>query len=217
MLTPEQAAMAWGWFGYGSWKAPYWFVGLEPGGDELDACVHAWNALGRGELLDAREGHCWHTCGAELFGPYAHIQRTWEKLIWLVFGYEGCEPTAQAALDYQKTKLGRSDGGSTALIEISCLPAKHNDVKTPRELFRDERITTIHNRMIENAPRYIVFYSPDPRYREAWQWIAGTQLDRDEPVMVGSTACVVTYHPNGEWSKAYWIDMGRKLRKLVPP
>jgi hypothetical protein len=201
-------------FGYGQWRAPYWFVGLEPGGDELNACVRAWNELGKGELLDAQDGHKGHECRDDLFGPKASIQHTWQKLIWLIFGYEDIEPTPKATLHYQKMKLGRSDG-NTALIEISCLPAKHNGVEIPRELFRPQRITKIREQLVQNAPRFVVFYSPDPKYREAWELIAGSKLERDKPVLIGSIACIVTYHPNGEWTKAYWSDMGRTLRRLA--
>jgi hypothetical protein len=35
-MTDEAAAFALGWFGYGSWTAKYWFVGMEPGRDEHD-------------------------------------------------------------------------------------------------------------------------------------------------------------------------------------
>jgi len=46
-LTPDQTELAHNWYGYGRWNAPYWFVGIEPGGDELDACVHMWRTLGK--------------------------------------------------------------------------------------------------------------------------------------------------------------------------
>jgi len=45
-LTKEDDAreMARSWFGYGRWSAPYWFVGMEPGGDDLDVCVQIIHA-----------------------------------------------------------------------------------------------------------------------------------------------------------------------------
>lgn len=212
VLTADQREMAQHWYGYGRWEAPYWFVGLEPGGDELDACVRLWHRLNKTELLDIVAHHEEHVL--DWFSEYAGTQPTWAKLIWLLLAYKGLEPTRDATRDYQKKHLGRAND-ETALLEISCLPAKHNGVPVPREIFRAERIATLHERMLHYAPRFVVFYSPDMRYRNAWEKIAGCELTHDEPVMVGPTACVVTYHPNGERSKAYWSVMGQKLRSLT--
>jgi hypothetical protein len=47
------------WFGYGSWDAPYWFVGMEPGGDDDHASYDTWLALDpkMDGLIDCREHH----------------------------------------------------------------------------------------------------------------------------------------------------------------
>lgn len=37
------------WFGYGRWDAPYWFVGMEPGGTEDASSYESWKRLGGGE------------------------------------------------------------------------------------------------------------------------------------------------------------------------
>jgi hypothetical protein len=211
-LTPDQTAMAAGWYGYGSWTAPYWFVGLEPGGDELDSCVRAWLKMGSGELLDVVEHHASHQ--KDWFSEKAGAQPTWAKLIWLLLAYEGSEPSAEATRRYQKTSLGRAMG-RTALIELSALPATHNHVSVQRDLFRKARITTIRERLLASRPRFVVFYSPDPRYTNAWSEIAGIELKRDEPVSHDGTVFVVTYHPNGEWGKAYWTGIGQKFRALT--
>lgn len=47
------------WYGYGPWDAPYWFIGMEPGGDDTHASYEAWEALGGHELIDCREHHLW--------------------------------------------------------------------------------------------------------------------------------------------------------------
>jgi hypothetical protein len=128
--------------------------------------------------------------------------------------YKGQEPTRDATLDYQKRHLGRIDG-ETVLAELSSVPAKHNGVPVPlRWEFLGKRIDTLHQRMTDCAPEFVVFYSSDPRYRKAWDAIAKRPLTPDLPVMVGHTACLVTSHPNRERSKLYWSDMARKLRDL---
>jgi hypothetical protein len=208
-LTREQQDLAHNWFGYGQWAAPYWFIGIEPGGDDLDATLRMWNALGKGELLDIAAHH--EEDSKDWFDERAGTQPTWAKLIWLLLAFNGKEPTREATLEYQQRSLGRS-GRETALIEISSLPAKNKGVAVPRELYREERIQKIRARMIEHKPQFAVFYSPDADYRGAWNAIAGRELIRDEPVAISGTACVVTYHPNGERSKKYWSDLGNKLR-----
>ena len=122
------------------------------------------------------------------------------------------EPDKQSTLDYQRKHLGRTNG-ETALIELSSIPAHHNGIEVPRELFRQHRIKTIRDRLLHWKPRFVVFYSPDKRYVNAWEQIADCEFRRDEPQMVNGSVCVVTYHPNGKWSKEYWSDIGRHLRQ----
>jgi hypothetical protein len=212
-LTAEQRAMARGWYGYGRWAAPYWFVGIEPGGDELDACVRLWNVLGRRELLDIAAHHEEH--GTDWFGPGARPQPTWQKLIWLLLHYQRRSCAPSAVLEYQKTRLGRAND-ETALVELSAIPAAGSSVARPRMLFRDDRTALLRTRLLEHEPTFAVFYSPDNgrdrRYVDAWNAITSTTLTRDVPVMVGRTACVMTYHPNGKWSKAYWQAIAEALR-----
>lgn len=216
-LTDEQRALALGWYGYGQWEAPYWFVGIEPGGDELDACVRMWNALGCREMLDIAAHHEEH--GVDWFGEaVTKTQATWQKLIWLLLFYQNIEPTADAVLKYQKTRLGRANE-ETALPELSALPAWSTGMQRPRLLFRKERVTLLRERLLTYQPEFAVFYSPDNsrdrRYVDAWNAIAGTTLVRDVPVLVGRTACVMTYHPNGAWSKAYWRRIAMALRETT--
>lgn len=49
------------WFGYGSWSASYWFIGMEPGGEGDGASHESWERLGAGELIDCRAHRC--DCG----------------------------------------------------------------------------------------------------------------------------------------------------------
>jgi len=215
-LTDQQRALALGWYGYGRWHAPYWFIGIEPGGDELDACVRMWNALGREELLDIAAHHAEHEF--DWFSDAAtKPQATWQRLIWLLLSYQNIEPTAAAVLEYQKKRLGRAND-ETALVELSALPANNVGIPRPRMLFRSERVEIIRERLLAHQPRFAIFYSPDNgrdrRYVDAWNAITKANLVRDVPALVGRTACVMTYHPNGKWAKAYWVSIADKLRNL---
>jgi hypothetical protein len=215
-LTDDQRALARGWYGYGRWEAPYWFVGIEPGGNELEACVRMWKALKRAELLDIAAHHEEH--GTDWFGEsVTRTQPTWQKLIWLLMYYRGEEPSASAVLAYQKKRLGRAND-ETALLELSALPAYASTITRPRMLFRAERTSLMRERLLHHQPEFAVFYSPDnskgQRYVDSWNAVTGRTLVRDIPVMLGHTACVMTYHPNGAWSKEYWRRIADALREI---
>jgi hypothetical protein len=211
-ITDDQREMARAWYGYGRWEAPYWFVGLEPGGGEIEVCARMWRRLGKGELLDIVAHHEEHKL--RWFDENSRTQPTWARLIWLILAYDGRAPSTESTLEYQRRRLGRLEG-ETALIELSCVPALHNRIEAPRELFRAERVQRIRQRLLEHAPRFVVFYSPDPDYLPAWQGIAGLPLERDIPAVVGETVCVVTSHPIGALSRAYWTRIGEQLRGLT--
>jgi hypothetical protein len=38
------------WFGYGRWAAPYWFAGMEPGGQDDARVYETWHELGAPEI-----------------------------------------------------------------------------------------------------------------------------------------------------------------------
>ena len=176
-----------------------------------------WNALGCKELVNIQAHHERHE--KDWFSAKVHKpQPTWQKLIWLLFAFKGEPETPSAVLDYQKQLLGRSNG-ETALLEISSLPAEHVGIEVPRMLFRAERTQALRERMLAYKPEFVVFYSPDDSKDHecvtAWNSIAGKQLVRDKPIAAGGTVCLMTYHPNGEWSKTYWERMGRRLQERI--
>jgi hypothetical protein len=137
-----------------------------------------WRALRYGELVDIAAHHDKHD--RDWFGEsVTKTQPTWQKLIWLLMYYEGREPTANAVLAYQKTRLGRMND-ETALLELSALPAYGSGIPRPRMLFRAERVALIRERLLAHEPEVVVFYSPDNRpgrrYVDAWEAIIGARL-----------------------------------------
>jgi hypothetical protein len=197
-----------GFFGYGRWDAPFWFIGIEPGGEELQASVETWHTLGGTELVDAAKHHVNHA--KQWFTPEAPTQLgTYAKLIWLLLAYHGVDPTSEATVDYQRNRLGRADAnGETALIELSATPSPE-DSKTPPN---PARVALIRERVVKHKPRFVVFYSPNKLYRPAWETIAGVSLERDKASTVDRTTFVVTYHTNGRRDKAYWSNIAHALR-----
>jgi hypothetical protein len=109
-------------FGYGQWDAPYWFVGMEPGGTETASSYESRHRLGGGELIDCKQHHLdtnfdrWH-------GENRHgTQPTWRRLIQTMLAFQGREATLEDVLRYQHDGWG-SDNDDTALIELSALHA----------------------------------------------------------------------------------------------
>ena len=206
----NRLSFATGWLGYGSWAAPYWFVGMEPGEDDDEANFAIWSEADRPQLLDITA----HLPGqvGDWFSPDSRIQSTWAKLIWALLSYKGLEATAEATRGYQQNHLGRSKG-ETALLELSPFSARSSTVKAPRTIARENRIITIRQQLAAKKPDFVVFYSVSPEYKLAWEEIAGSELPEGQPVLLESTACVRTYHPNYKWDKAYWVDIGRRLRE----
>lgn len=227
MIVDAKSAAAESWFGYGRWNAKYWFVGMEPGGDDGHASYDAWHDLGATELIDCREHHLWKrkVLGLEDRkwtrwhddAPGRRTQPTWRRLIQLLLAFEG-EPTdLDTVHEYQKHRLGRLDG-ETAVIELGALHAPGLATKVDRELHRESRISIIRARLIENKPAFAVCYG----YAFANQYarVVGREFDANGFAWCGPTLCVLTPGPTSRPPSpaahpAWWIEKGREMRLLV--
>jgi hypothetical protein len=162
-------AMARNFFGYGRWSAPYWFIGLEPGGSGNIERARAFKKLQIDNLCDCKSFHLdigvkdWH-------GTNAKEQRTWRRLIMLLTSFRGEQKTT---LDYQKEKWGMGDG-ETCIIELRGLTAKGLHIKVDRKKYLEERISTIRQKLTENTPKLVVMYGLTGR--KHFEGIAGCKL-----------------------------------------
>lgn len=59
VIADAKAAAAKSWFGYGRWDAKFWFICIEPSGDDGNASYEAWHHIGGAELDDCRAHHLW--------------------------------------------------------------------------------------------------------------------------------------------------------------
>lgn len=201
------------WFGYGRWSAPYWFVGMEPGGAEEPLVYSTWHDSGAPELLDLLE-HSTACHDTRLVVGEPPLQPTWKQLIRLVLGYEGKPAGNEDVREYQRDCLGRR-AGQTLLIEISSVNAKSLSVTVPeREAHRAERIATIRRRMLENKPDFIVFYGL--RYADAYAEVAGGPFDSDRYRWNGPTLCALVRHPTAIPTSpaSSWTEKGAQMRAL---
>jgi hypothetical protein len=208
----ERAAQE--WFGYGRWKAPYWFIGMEPGGTDLDEIYASWERLSSPPLLDAKAHE--DDCNAHLpehlqthyFAEKPKIQRgTWPALIHIVLGYTQSDEDPHL---YQRDKLG-SHNGDTALLEISAIAAKDISVPTERK-YRKQRADFLGDQVLAHQPEFVVCYGL--RYRDLYETIAGGPFD-DGFRWRENTLCALIPHPaRANKAYAYWREFGLQLANL---
>lgn len=174
-------------YGYGTWKAPLWFVGMEEGGgaglNEIASRLAAWDGS---ELMDIRDFHR-GLQGIDWFRERPPLQSTWSKLIRVALCAEAQECTTEAVRRYQRDELAGGNG-RTAVIELLPLPSRsvrdwiYGDLDVPElanrsdysEQLKDERIETIRSRIDEHHPAAIVFYGLT--CQPEWQKIAESRF-----------------------------------------
>lgn len=217
LMTSARSLAARSWFGYGRWEAPYWFIGMEPGGADDEASYEAWQDLGGGELIDCRAHHLssndpiwtrWHAA------ERPPTQPTWRRLIQLFLSFEGTPTDLEAVARFQRDDWGSEDG-ETALIEVSGLHSPSLGTSIERTVFRDERIAIILNRMREYAPRFAVMYGLG--YREIYEGICESSFDEDGFTWSGPTLCVLVEHPAARPGKSaeWWMRKGLEIRSRL--
>ena len=217
-------------FGYGSWQAKYWFVGMEEGGgsglDEVEARLRSWDARGRPDLDDLYEFHR----AARLmkwFTSDAPLQRTWNQLMRAVLVAEGRNAEKPARAAYQRMRLGRRDG-ETALLELLPLPSKNvgswiygSIAALPQLRSRDTymsstrpiRLAALRRKIDEHSPHAVVFYGNRREWRSTFGLESGQFFDRGR---TRNTVLLATEHPvaYGNTNERF-IAIGEYLRSLT--
>lgn len=218
MNEDARALAARSWFGYGRWGAPYWFVGMEPGGTDHPELYTSWEACGSKPLIDAkRHEDEWNArvpvdLQVHFFAENPVIQKgTWQPLIHILLGFTGSTDDPHL---YQRDKLGRSDG-DTAFIELSAVAAPGIGTPSDREAYREDRIKAIRDKLESKRPKLVVFYGTT--YRDQYAEIAGGSFENDGFQWNGQTLCALIPHPaRANKTYAYWTELGERMRKLKP-
>lgn len=204
-----------GFFGYGNWAAPIWFIGMEEGGggtiSEAGRRIEAWRVRGKLDLEDLVEYH--YAIGiTKHLGSRPALQPTWSKLVHLLLGMSGDAATDERVRGFQAKELGRR-GGSSALVELLPLPspgigqwiyggATTIPYLSSRERYRlhvvRHRISALRERIATYRPAAVVFLGLS--YAPYWSEIASLPLvpARGNDVIAarkGQTMFVVVKHP----------------------
>ncbi len=224
-------------YGFGSWGAPTWFIGIEEAGGWGQRDIHrrldTWNRNGMPELEDAptfypESGNGrWH-------GPTAALQPTWAQLIRMLFVARGTPTTNEAILDYQRRHLG-SRNGEICLAELLPLPspsvkewhyAKWSKLRwlESRERYYAHllvaRAAGLARRIREHKPEIVIFYGTT--FLNTWSCISGaTWAQAIEQKLLrytnGHTNFFVTKHPLdpalGSGRDSYFQEIGNFFRQ----
>lgn len=204
-----------GFYGYGSFKAPFWFIGMEEGGggslDEMTKRLAIWNVRGNRELEDVAGYHQDIGITRHWDDPVG-LQPTWGKLIRVLMSVKGVKPSQGNLREYQRDHLGR-ENDETCLLELMPLPSPgtskwlYPEISTlpylaSRKMYLEEmlpiRIKHIRRQIASYNPPVILFYGLS--YLDYWKKIAGThfgqqKIDGMYSDRIEKTLFVVMKHP----------------------
>jgi hypothetical protein len=219
-------------FGYGSWAAPIWFVGMEEGGGatvaEVTRRLSVWEERGQRDLEDLVKYH--QAIGiTKHLSADARIQPTWAKMIHVLLGARGLPSNTEQVRSFQAHDLGRNDG-DTCILELLPLPSPtvrswlyaQSDVAylRDRETYQQHllplRIERIRARIATYRPRAIVFLGMS--YLEHWQEIAGKQLAVREDIALarGNTIFIAARHPASRGvTNSYYRGIGELVARSL--
>ena len=209
-------------FGYGRWKAPYWFIGLEEGmSGTLEDRVKAWQKLGKEGLSDCKQFH-------HEIKVYKHhidfppLESTWRVLMLILLTYLGRGSSEKELKSYQSDQLGMANG-ETALLELFGLPAKNLEegLKQKGQHFsknlvddiHHRRLLKIHERIREHAPELVVMYGTTRK--EEFGRLAGRKMERWDTIRRGPTLMTLIPHPTSRpgVTNERWVQHAKALRE----
>lgn len=204
-LANVQHAETFSWFlknkfGYGSWDAPYWFIGMEEGGGcscgDVINRISSWGPSNDG-LEDLRE-YC-ARIGEDKWFIGENRQPTWQWLIRLLTAAAPEFRAENAELAFQQHRWGRR-GGTSCVVEFSPLPSLGTSVWRygewcPQGVFANQltrrqalwnanglgatRVASLRERIAQGVRaqtlKWIVFYGKKPEFQVYFEQIAGQQ------------------------------------------
>lgn len=222
-----------GFYGFGNYHAPYWFIGMEEGGnaeeEDIAKQLDIWNKWGRNELLDVIKYA--HEIGfTQWYGDRPILQRTWRNLIRVFLIAEGKPSDNETMRQYQKTIWG-TEGGETCIVELLPLPSPDTNLwlykdistlpylisrNTYREYIVGSRIAHLQNNIMRYQPQAVVCYGSG--YDSYWKRIANVDAWKKSPEGVSynvsnTTIFVATKHPTRSTNE-HFHNIGKLIAGL---
>jgi len=219
-------------YGFGTWDAKIWFIGIEEAGgwqeQDVQRRLDAWKLNGKRDLEDAPKFYPasgnkrWHD-------DEACQQPTWKQLIRMLLVARGKPDTDDALLNYQRCDFGCA-GGRECLAELLPLPSPSSTAWNylkwsglswlhSRSLYQNhvllERAYSIQQKLERYRPRVVIFYAST--WHRLWGVIArGVWTQAIQGKLMGlerdGTTFYVTRHPRAE-SDDYFHEIGLFLRR----
>lgn len=222
-------------YGYGTYDAPYWFVGMEEGGGgtfaSAEGRINAWIDRGRTELEDPR-GTAADLSRSPWFRSYPRLQSTWKQLIRMTLVAQGIVPAVDRIRAYQRDRLGTGTG-ETCLLELLPLPSpstRHWFYKDYSDLpylqsreaymahFAPMRAAHLRACVEQHKPKAVVFYSFNWWYRQWWQQITPVPYARistpDSDILKAATPTttfLIVKHPVTVGVTNHYFETAGKL------
>jgi hypothetical protein len=222
-----------GFYGYGDFDSPLWFIGMEEGGgtsaEEVTNRIRAWQQRGCMPLEDVAEYH-----NAFLKHGYSSItkQNTWSALSRIQLAYNFGPKSGISVRDHWQQQLGRK-GSATCIMELNPLPSPSIDTWKYPEFtdmpflasriaynarYRADRIASIKDMLVQHTPKTVIFYGK--KYESFWVEVAGSALKTEQlhsRVVKDGTTFVSMHHPNARVrgkTSDYLENLGSMLRKV---
>jgi hypothetical protein len=196
-----------GFFGYGHFDAPVWFIGAEEGGgadaEEIARRMQAWHDRGGHLLEDLQAFH------EQAMIPFPRsLQPTWRPLMIAALIARNESVTDAVLQRFQNVELG-SFGGQTCLLERLPLPKRsatqwpYNEWSTVAELktralyqrtTEPARVRRILGFVRDHRPSVVVFYGN----RRDWRKRLPPPIEQQDAFdvgMLGITHWYTTAHP----------------------
>ena len=226
-------------YGYGNYKSPIWFVGMEPGApkdkSKIKKFFDVWKDRGEPEIDDVKKSHEQTKIKhyTKLFAQNSDYQKTWGGLIKILFFASGKNHfTTDDIKEYQRTQLGRRNSDH-CLIELLPLPSPGTNIwpysKTGIKELKDRkvykstylplRVERIKNRIKEYEPKVIIFYSLT--YIKHWQKLVEKdftlykKIDNQKIMQteVDNILYLVIAQPSQGVSNKYLSEVGELVKK----
>jgi hypothetical protein len=177
-------------FGYGSWNAPYWFIGIEEAdcGEPITDRLERWRRRDCSDLEDFAQFHE-NTQHCRFIGKKPAYQRTWGSLVKIFLSFKGVDWDKATVLDFQGNTFARRNK-EVAAIDLFPLPSRsvnHWSYRTQfanvpflksRELYEHtlfpRRQRVLNRRIQQYKPKLVVFYSKT--YSDLAEGVAGVNL-----------------------------------------
>ncbi len=230
-------------FGYGTFEAPIWLIGIEEGGgnkkEDIEAKMESWQKSENEGLLDVYEQHKQFP-DTNLFeshnGKKIRIQPTWNKLIRLLLAFNHENISKDIVKAFQQLRLGRTNSDH-CLLEIFPLASPNNkawryaewfpenELLESRERYQREvglqRLETLKHKITQYKPKVVVCYST--KMKKYWDVLidhAATEsfsmgIYAAHFVVKEGTLYVLCPHPIHMRRNEYWHVLGGEIKNRV--